>query len=95
MLRCRRHAVQSSVNVQALNAGPVLPKMRYLWDMHEKRLCSQCRTEYHSFKYNTCYKYLPASKKEELVGYREFAAEMDAKIKSLEEAYDLDSPTLA
>ena len=63
-------------------------KCAFLWDIKEMRLCSQCKTDYHPFKYRTCFNCLPTSRKEELAGYREFATEMDAVMESLEEAYD-------
>jgi len=61
-------------------------KCAFLWDMREMRLCSKCKTHYHLFRFENCYNCLPTWKKEESVLRREFEANMDASMKSLEEA---------
>ena len=61
-------------------------KCAFLWDVKEMRLCSQCQESYHPFRYKTCFNCLPQVKKKEVEGRHAFYAEMDAVMKSLEEA---------
>jgi hypothetical protein len=61
-------------------------KCAFLWDMKEMMLCSKCKTHFHPFRFENCYNCLPTWKKEESLRRREFEANMDASMKSLEEA---------
>lgn len=60
----------------------------YQWDLEGKRLCGQCKTHYHPFKYRTCYECLPSSRKEESRDAREEVERLDAEMKSLEDALE-------